>query len=920
MSQQPSFRESIHDSFQHFLKEQEDLLPRHNYLKIDLHCHDHRSSVPDELLGRLLNVPETWLPTKELVKTLQKQKTDLITITNHNNATSCFELKEQGMDVLVGTEFTCHIPEYAVSIHVLAYGFDREQEDILNDLRYYVYDFLRFCKEEEIPTIWAHPLYFYSPSGIPPMEFFHKMVLVFERFEVINGQRDSWQNLLVKSWLESYTPEQLDRLAEKFAIQREDFCIDPYRKAFFAGSDSHMGLFAGTTGTYLIIDKLAERRQKTPLSDLAKEAILLGNSAVYGTHQTNEKLNMAFVDYFLQVAQYKKDPGLIRLLLHKGDYQDKLLALLISNAVTELQFHGMTMRFVKAFHKAFRGKRNLNPERFIFNQAYRDILKQSKVLGQSANESGEAQLYGIKDTIDQVYETLSNLFYKRLERKLEYIKRKTKKKPIDPVQLLSTLELPADIRHYFKPEKKFFGSTHRQYPLIRLLDGLSFPFLASNLLLAAEFTSTKVLFNNRKLLNEFAENLGQHQHPKRILWLTDTFDDKNGVALVLQSMLKEVQSYELPIDFLVCSHEVEPDAHLFIVKPRMEFETSLYPNQRIRIPDLKEIHRLFQNGENDQVICSTEGFMGFAALYLKQAFTVPASFFMHTDWLQFAKDSGKMNQKNLDKLRRILREFYKQFDSVFVLNSEHRNWLASAEMMVDRDKIFQTAHWVESYFAPRGSQKKELFGLEEDEPVLLFSGRLSREKGVFDVVEIYRGLQKRLPKLRLVIAGSGPMESELKEQLPTAIFTGWLAHAQMPELYSSADLLLLPSRFDTFSVVVLEAMSCGLPVAAYPAKGPKEIIQSNSNGFLAKDIPNMISQITLYFLDDELQEQVKMKALKRAGEFDKKKILQQFLKDLGVSSDPVSIVPSEEKHREKKEYRNGKKPVKIVEKLQHKVF
>ena len=53
-----------------FLNEQENKYPKDEILKIDLHCHDHNSDVPDELLGRILNVPETWLPTEDLVNTL----------------------------------------------------------------------------------------------------------------------------------------------------------------------------------------------------------------------------------------------------------------------------------------------------------------------------------------------------------------------------------------------------------------------------------------------------------------------------------------------------------------------------------------------------------------------------------------------------------------------------------------------------------------------------------------------------------------------------------------------------------------------------------------------------------------------------------------------------------------------------------
>lgn len=79
--------------------------PAYDCLRIDLHCHDQNSDVPDELWGRILHLPETWLSTDDLISKL-KLKTNALTITNHNNARSCWDLLERGIDVLPGAEFT----------------------------------------------------------------------------------------------------------------------------------------------------------------------------------------------------------------------------------------------------------------------------------------------------------------------------------------------------------------------------------------------------------------------------------------------------------------------------------------------------------------------------------------------------------------------------------------------------------------------------------------------------------------------------------------------------------------------------------------------------------------------------------------------------------------------------------------------
>ena len=198
MNRSKTFSEEIAEKLDTFLKEQKNRFPEKDTITIDLHCHDHNSNVPDEILARILNVPETWLPSEDLISTLKSHGCDAFTVTNHNNSRSCYELMEKGEDMLIGAEWSCMVPDYKTGIHVLAYGFSQEQEKKLNKLRTDIYKFQEYTKENDIPTIWAHPLYHYKSDGIPPIEFFDKMSLLFERFEVMNGQRDSWQNMLVK--------------------------------------------------------------------------------------------------------------------------------------------------------------------------------------------------------------------------------------------------------------------------------------------------------------------------------------------------------------------------------------------------------------------------------------------------------------------------------------------------------------------------------------------------------------------------------------------------------------------------------------------------------------------------------------------------------------------------------------------------
>ncbi len=126
-------------------------------------------------------------------------------------------------------------------------------------------------------------------------------------------------------------------------------------------------------------------------------------------------------------------------------------------------------------------------------------------------------------------------------------------------------------------------------------------------------------------------------------------------------------------------------------------------------------------------------------------------------------------------------------------------------------------------FRPRDLR---LFG---DGPVFLYVGRVSVEKNLKAFLDI------DLPG-RKVIVGSGPQLNALKSAYPDALFTGPLFGEALAEAFSSADVFVFPSRTDTYGVVLLEALASGVPVAAYPVTGPKDVVVSGKTGYLSDDL------------------------------------------------------------------------------------
>ncbi len=116
--------------------------------------------------------------------------------------------------------------------------------------------------------------------------------------------------------------------------------------------------------------------------------------------------------------------------------------------------------------------------------------------------------------------------------------------------------------------------------------------------------------------------------------------------------------------------------------------------------------------------------------------------------------------------------------------------------------------------------------------MLLYVGRVSKEKGLDLLPALQAALRARGVEPRLVIAGEGPMQAELAGLCPDAIFTGPLGRDAVADVFASADLFVFPSRTDTAGNVVLEAQAAGLPVVVSDAGGPKENLRPGVTGIV----------------------------------------------------------------------------------------
>jgi glycosyltransferase involved in cell wall biosynthesis len=119
--------------------------------------------------------------------------------------------------------------------------------------------------------------------------------------------------------------------------------------------------------------------------------------------------------------------------------------------------------------------------------------------------------------------------------------------------------------------------------------------------------------------------------------------------------------------------------------------------------------------------------------------------------------------------------------------------------------------------------------LDLPRPVFLTAGRVAVEKNL----EAFLSLD--LPGSKVVV-GEGPLANELRRRFPEAIFLGLKKGTELAGVIAAADVFVCPSLTDTFGVVQLEALACGVPVAAFPVTGPKDVIGDQPIGVLNEDL------------------------------------------------------------------------------------
>jgi len=760
-------------------------------VKADLHLHSRHSDRAPEWLFRRAGLPDSYSEPARQYEKLRERGMDLVTITDHNRIEGCLEIADRP-GVFLSEQVSTRFPDDRCEVHLLVWGISEAQHREIQTLRDNIFDLQKYLAGEQVAHAVAHPLY--RVDDRLALAHVEKLVLLFQHFEGLNGLRDKLLSEVASFVFTRLTPEKITQLADRHGLAPTH--AEPWKKILVAGSDDHGGIYPASAYT--------ETEGGSTVADFLA-AIRDGRCAMRGAGGTPLAASHSLYNNLRQFIGSK----------FAGAKSSSLLG--------------------KAFSRFMEGE---DPTEFSWTDKLGFIaegIASGKIfeLAKPANASlwkqfsatfsgGEIKTLlareteGITEPERRAF-VIANFFVNQLAFRFftTFIKQVSSGNLIEAIQEISVL-LPV-----LAPLAPYFYAFRSQAP-------------------------------DRRWLSEVSTTLAGEKPPglqnRKRAWFTDTLEDVNGVANTIRKLTAAcvAEGYDLTV---VTSRSAITITGIPIKNfaPVGEFELPEYELQKLSFPPLLQMIDYIQREGFTELIISTPGPIGLTALLAGKMLGLRTSGIYHTDFPQYVRILTDDNF--LETLTwSFMKWFYEQLDLLYVNSEGYRRAWIDRGIPAERIRILPRGLDT-TLFHPtrRDPEFWTKHGIPRDKTVLLYVGRVSKEKGLDIIVQAWSKLGRNGSALAFV--GDGPYLKELRSLLPDAAFTGYLAGIELARAYASSHVFLFPSTTDTFGNVILEALASGVPCIVSDQGGPKDLIEDGKTGFIthsldAEDFSKRVQQLT----------------------------------------------------------------------------
>ena len=348
----------------------------------------------------------------------------------------------------------------------------------------------------------------------------------------------------------------------------------------------------------------------------------------------------------------------------------------------------------------------------------------------------------------------------------------------------------------------------------------------------------------------------------------------NGVTVSILTLTKELKKLGHEIYVFAPGYRGHKDVENEVLRfPSVR--TWFAPDYPLAIPYLPRLTQRVKRLNLDIIHTHTPFMMGWLGLRLARRLGIPIVSTNHTQYTEYAH-YFTLAPRAATRAAIIghLRRYYNRCDAVVVPSSPITALLKEYGVRTPTH-VIPTGNTLDTAMDREArSRIRNEYGIPEDARVMLYVGRLAREKNLGLLLEAFDRLSRKHDDLRLFVVGGGPFESECREIASRlgccrrVVFTGSVPREKVAKYYSAGDLFTFPSVTETQGLVIGEALGAGLPCVAVNAGGAPEMVVEGEDSLLAEnDIEDFTAKIDRLLCDCELMRKLSVKAVENAARF-----------------------------------------------------